>query len=38
MFLAMAGAALLLFWRDGTPVAAVPTETFRLVSSAMLPG
>ncbi len=37
VFIAMAGAAMLLFWRDGTPIAAVPAETFRLVSSATLP-
>ena len=37
VFIAMAGAAMLLFWRDGTPIAAVPAETFRLVSSSTLP-
>lgn len=37
VFIAMAGTAMLLFWRDGTPIAAVPAETFRLVSSATLP-
>lgn len=37
VFIAMGGAAMLLFWRDGTPIAAVPAETFRLVSSATLP-
>ena len=37
VFVAMAGTAMLLFWRDGTPIAAVPAETFRLVSSATLP-
>ncbi len=37
VFIAMGGAAMLLFWKDGTPVAAVPAETFRLVSSATLP-
>jgi tripartite ATP-independent transporter DctM subunit len=37
VFVAMAGTAMLLFWKDGTPIAAVPTETFRLVSSATLP-
>jgi len=37
VFIAMAGFALLLFWRDSTPIAAVPAETFRLVSSATLP-
>jgi tripartite ATP-independent transporter DctM subunit len=37
VFIAMAGAAMLLFWRDGSPIAAVPTATFQLVSSATLP-
>lgn len=37
VFIALAGAAMLLFWRDGTPIASVPAETFRLVSSATLP-
>ncbi|MBI5069479.1 MAG: TRAP transporter large permease subunit [Deltaproteobacteria bacterium] len=37
VFIAMAGTAMLLFWREGVPIAAVPTETFRLVSSATLP-
>lgn len=37
VFAAMAGAAMLLFWRDGTPIAAVPAESFRLVSSPTLP-
>jgi C4-dicarboxylate transporter DctM subunit len=37
VFVAMGGAGMLLFWNGGTPVAAVPAETFRLVSSATLP-
>lgn len=37
IFVVMGGAAMILFWRDATPVAAVPAETFRLVSSATLP-
>lgn len=37
VFVAMGGAGMLLFWNGGTPIAAVPAETFRLVSSATLP-
>lgn len=37
VFIAMGATAMLLFWRDGTPIASVPAETFRLVSSATLP-
>lgn len=37
VFVAMAGAAMLLFWKDATPIAAVPAESFRLVSSPTLP-
>ena len=37
VFIAMAGIAMALFWRDGTPIAAVPTNTFGLVTSATLP-
>ncbi len=37
VFVVMGAAAMILFWRDGTPIAAVPAETFRLVSSATLP-
>ena len=33
----MAGIAMALFWRDGTPIAAVPTNTFGLVTNATLP-
>jgi C4-dicarboxylate transporter, DctM subunit len=37
VFAAMAGIAMVLFFGEGTPIAAVPTETFNLVSSATLP-
>ena len=37
LFTAIAGAALLLFWVDGTPINAVPGETYRLAVNAMLP-
>jgi len=37
VFVIMAGVAMALFWRDGTPIAAVPTSTFGLVTSATLP-
>lgn len=37
VFVVMAGVAMALFWRDGTPIAAVPTNTFGLVTSATLP-
>ncbi len=37
VFVAMAGVAMLLFFAEGTPIAAVPTETFRLVASPTLP-
>ena len=39
VFVAMAGIAMALFFRDGGPeaIAAVPTATFNLVSSATLP-
>jgi tripartite ATP-independent transporter DctM subunit len=37
VFVAMAALAMLLFFGSGTPVAAVPTETFRLVASPSLP-
>jgi len=37
IFAAMAGAALLLGWADGTPLSAVPGESFRLSTSALLP-
>lgn len=37
VFVAMGGVALLLFFRDGTPVAAVSAEVYRLVASETLP-
>ena len=37
VFIVMAGFATLLFFVAGTPVAAVPTQTFALVTSATLP-
>ncbi|MEK7705921.1 MAG: TRAP transporter large permease subunit, partial [Myxococcota bacterium] len=37
VFVAMAGMAMLLFFHDGTPIASVPAETYRLVASATLP-
>jgi tripartite ATP-independent transporter DctM subunit len=36
VFVGMAGIAMVLFVKDGTPVAAVPTQTFTLVSSPTL--
>jgi tripartite ATP-independent transporter DctM subunit len=36
IFAAIGGAALLLFWGDGTPLNAVPGETYRLTTSTML--
>jgi C4-dicarboxylate transporter DctM subunit len=37
IFATLGGIALLLFWNDGVPVAAVPVETYRLVASPVLP-
>lgn len=37
IYAAMGGAALLLFWGDGTPVNAVAGEAYRLTTSPMLP-
>jgi len=37
IFAAIGGTALLLFWYDMTPIASVPTETYRLAASPMLP-
>ncbi|MGH7408999.1 MAG: TRAP transporter large permease subunit [Candidatus Methylomirabilales bacterium] len=37
IFVALGGAALLLFLRAGVPIAAVPVETYRLVASPTLP-
>jgi tripartite ATP-independent transporter DctM subunit len=36
IFAAIGGAALILLWGDGTPVNAVPGETYRLTTSPML--
>jgi tripartite ATP-independent transporter DctM subunit len=37
VFVAMGGLALLLFFRDGTPVGAVSAEVYRLIASPTLP-
>jgi C4-dicarboxylate transporter DctM subunit len=37
VFVAMSGAAMLLFLREGAPIAAVPTETLRLLQNPTLP-
>ena len=37
VFIAMGGIALLMFFREGTPVAAVSAEVYRLISSETLP-
>jgi tripartite ATP-independent transporter DctM subunit len=37
IYAAIGGLALLLFWNDGTPISAVPGETYRLSTSPMLP-
>lgn len=37
VFVAMGGIALLLFFRDGTPIGAVSAEVYRLVASPTLP-
>jgi tripartite ATP-independent transporter DctM subunit len=37
LFIGLSGLAMLLFFGDGTPIASVPTETFRLVASSSLP-
>jgi len=37
IFATLGGIALLLFWSQGLPVAAVPVETYRLVASPVLP-
>ena len=37
IFATLGGIALLLFWREGVPAAAVPVETYRLVASPVLP-
>ena len=37
IFATLGAIALLLFWNQGVPVAAVPVETYRLVASPVLP-
>ena len=37
IYAAIGGAALVLFWHEGTTVSAVPGETYRLTTEAMLP-
>lgn len=37
VFTAMGGVALVLFFKDGTPVSAVPAEIYRLIASPTLP-
>lgn len=37
IFVAMAGIGMVLFFSDGTPIAAIPTATFDLVASDQLP-
>ena len=37
IFVALGGAALLLFWGDGVTVAAIPAETYRIVASPIFP-
>lgn len=37
VFVAMSGLALILFFKDGTPVSAVPAEIYRLIASPTLP-
>jgi C4-dicarboxylate transporter, DctM subunit len=37
IFATLGGVALMLFWNEGVPVAAVPVETYRLVASPILP-
>lgn len=37
IFAAIGGAALLLFWYEGTPMSAIPGEAYRMATSPMLP-
>ncbi|MBI1951233.1 MAG: TRAP transporter large permease subunit [Acidobacteria bacterium] len=37
VFAALGGAALILFWGEGVPIASIPVETYRLVVSPTLP-
>jgi len=37
IFILLGGAALLLFWGNGVPTAAIPAETYRIVASPVFP-
>ena len=37
IYAALGGAALILFWGEGTPISAVPGEAYRMSTSPMLP-
>lgn len=37
IYAVLGGAALLLFWEEGTPLSAVPGEAYRMATSPMLP-
>ena len=37
VFTTLGGAALILFWKDGVPIASIPVETYRMVVSPTLP-
>jgi tripartite ATP-independent transporter DctM subunit len=37
IYAALGGVALLLFWDEGTPISAVPGETYRMSTAPMLP-
>jgi tripartite ATP-independent transporter DctM subunit len=37
IFVVLGGAALLLFFADGVPIAAIPVETYRIVTSPAIP-
>jgi tripartite ATP-independent transporter DctM subunit len=37
IYAVLGGAALLLFWEEGTPISAVPGEAYRMATSPMLP-
>jgi tripartite ATP-independent transporter DctM subunit len=37
IFIGLGGIAVLLFWKDFTPITAIPAETYRIVASPSLP-
>lgn len=37
IFALLGGAALILFWNDAVPLAAIPAETYRLLTSPLMP-